>query len=114
MEYDLKKALEWCAANEVYFKIVVEDGFLAIAGRRRNLSATYPIREPFDPAAVGQALCATLFSVERGSKFHAEFGDFPPVGGVPSEAKAENGDSSNRIQPEEDVTPPPLFTDPEQ
>lgn len=113
MEYDLKKTLEWCAANEVSFKIVVEDGFLAVSGRRQNLSATYPIGEPFGPTTVGQAIYAALYSVERGSKFHAEFGDFPPVGGVPGEAEAGNGEGSNNIPPEEATAPPDLLVIPE-
>ena len=114
VEYDLKKTLEWCEANEVSFKIVVEGGLLAVTGRRRNISATYPIGEPVGPTAVGQAIYAALYSVERGSKFHAEFGDFPPVGGTVSETEAGNGEGSDILPPAETTPPPGLLIDPEQ
>jgi hypothetical protein len=104
-----KKTLEWCAANEVSFKVIVKDGGMAVTGRRRNIASIYDIREPFGPEEVGQAVYAALFAVERGTKFHAEFGDLPPDRG----AAVGSGKDGNSIQAKENVTSPDLLTIPE-
>jgi hypothetical protein len=104
-----KTTLEWCAANEVSFKIIDKDGIMAITGRWHNISATYEIGEPFSSAEVGQSVYAALFSVERGSKFHAEFGDFPPD----REAAVGDSENGNNTQTEKNATSPNLRTHPE-
>jgi hypothetical protein len=90
MEFSLKKTLEWCEANGVVFKVSIEAGLLAIAGRNGNIFAEYTIDETCTPEAVGQAVYAALYSVKQGSEFHAKHGHFPPVS--PSTGPPEVGD----------------------
>lgn len=93
MEFDLKKTLEWCEANNVVFGLSIVDGLLSITGRKGNIFAEYAIDTECTPEAVGQAVYAALFSVQQGSKFHAEFGHMPSISDPPdpSEVEASKG-----------------------
>jgi hypothetical protein len=79
LDYDLKKTLEWCAANGVVFGVTTHGDTLAITAKRSNIFAEYIIDEPFDAKSIGDAMWAALFSVKHGTEYHAEFGHFPPV-----------------------------------